>query len=76
MPSWVVDDDIWKKSKDTVAKQRKKDPDSFTGRDWGLVTHIYKNSGGKIKAKSKSESYRSVFISEEIKKLVGESYGV
>jgi hypothetical protein len=68
MPSWVADDDLWKKAKEIVVKQRERNPDSFTDRDWGLVTHIYKNSGGKIK--SKSESCRAVFVSEEIKRLL------
>jgi hypothetical protein len=47
MPSWVQNDDVWKKAEKVVSDTRKKKKDAFSDKDWGLVTHIYKNMGEK-----------------------------
>jgi len=49
-----VDEYKWDESKKKVKKQTDKNYDDFTDRDWGLVTTIYKNMGGKFKSKKDS----------------------
>jgi len=48
MPSWVKDEDMWEKAKKKVKEIKDKKQEEFSSNDWGLVTHIYKNMGGKI----------------------------
>lgn len=52
MPAWVKNEDKWEKAKDIVKKQKDKSESDFVDQDWGLVTHIYKNMGGKVGEKN------------------------
>jgi hypothetical protein len=67
MPSWVQDDDIWKRARQVVSKTHEKKKSDFTDQDWGLVTHIYKRMGGKVKAKT-NEAKEKVVTPGRIKK--------
>jgi|WetSurSiteA1Bulk_404760.scaffolds.fasta_scaffold227086_1 hypothetical protein len=60
MPSWVQNDDIWKRARQVVSTTRKKKKADFTDTDWGLVTHIYKRMGGTVKAKTNEAKERAV----------------
>lgn len=42
MPSWVKDEDKWKKAKKAAAKQGRED-------DYRYITGIYKQMGGRMK---------------------------
>lgn len=55
MPSWVTDDAKWEKAKGKVIDRKDKTEEEFSDQDWGLVTTIYKNMGGKIKKKQTEE---------------------
>lgn len=46
MPQWIdspEEEKAWRRAKKIVSKQRGKPEDSFTNRDWGLVTHVAKS---------------------------------
>jgi hypothetical protein len=68
MPSWAKDKDKWKRAVEIVKKQHDKNKSDFVDRDWGLVTHIYKNMDGEIKSKSESLP-RALSIVEQIRSL-------
>lgn len=45
MPAWIKtkkEEAAWDRAKQIVSKQKKKDPNDFADKDWGLVTHIAK----------------------------------
>lgn len=48
MPAWVKDEGIWQKAKEKAIESKGKPESKFTDQDWGLVTTIYKNMGGKV----------------------------
>ena len=47
-----VDEKKWDEAKDTVKKQKNKNFDDFSDKDWGLVNHIYQNMGGTFEKKA------------------------
>jgi len=66
MPSWVKDESIWDKAKKKVEEVKNKTESQFVDMDWGLVTHIYKNMGGKIGGKEVN-MYSEKLISDVVK---------
>lgn len=44
-PSWVGDEGVWEEAKKRARESRSQSDPLF----WGLVTHIYKNAGGRVK---------------------------
>lgn len=63
-----VDEDLWDEAKKKVKKQRDKNINDFTDRDWGLVNHIYQNMGGTFKSKSVKKQGNSLGDIESYKK--------
>jgi hypothetical protein len=50
-----VDEDKWDEAKQTVKKQRNKNIEEFSDRDWGLVNHIYQEMGGEFESEASCE---------------------
>lgn len=59
-----VDEDKWDKAKDKVKKQRDKSESDLSDQDWGLVTTIYKNMGGRFESKSVKQGSRNLLADE------------
>jgi hypothetical protein len=58
MPSWVKDEDIWKKAEKAAEKSGARDK-------YAVVTEIYKKMGGEIKGKDLAD--RKLIKSEDWK---------
>ena len=56
MPSWVKDDDIWKKAKEEVKRKSGMTDDQY----YGSVTTVYKNMGGEIMKKEKNMKFEEL----------------
>jgi len=41
-----TDERLWQEAKEIVVEQTNKPMSKFTDRDWGLVTHIWKQKNG------------------------------
>ena len=44
-PNWVEDEGLWDQAKQDAAESRDESDPIF----WGLVTHIYKQAGGRVR---------------------------
>jgi len=72
LPSWAIDDELWKRAYGLFLRQYGKKPNS--GADFGIITGIYKKLGGRVQKKKEESLDELDSIFNKIKDLAEKDF--